>query len=52
MLLDMSEDTADRHRDLEQLLQRLVWLMPNALFITSGCNRLQRGDPALHGQVG
>ena len=28
VLLDTWEDTADRHRDLERLLQRLVWLMP------------------------
>ncbi|MEV8529254.1 ATP/GTP-binding protein [Streptomyces sp. NPDC052000] len=51
VLLDTWEDTADRHRDLERLLQRLVWLMPNAFFIISGRNRLQWGDPALHGQL-
>ncbi|MFK0223936.1 hypothetical protein ACIQWN_37885 [Streptomyces vinaceus] len=28
VLLDTFEDTADRHRDFERLLQRLVWLMP------------------------
>ncbi|MFC4955650.1 ATP/GTP-binding protein [Streptomyces mauvecolor] len=51
VLLDTWEDTADRHRDLERLLQRLVWLLPNALFVISGRNRLQWGDPALHGQL-
>ncbi|WP_157531805.1 MULTISPECIES: hypothetical protein [unclassified Kitasatospora] len=25
--MDTFEDTDDRHRDLERLLQRLVWLM-------------------------
>ncbi|WP_328380614.1 ATP/GTP-binding protein (plasmid) [Streptomyces sp. NBC_00440] len=51
VLLDTWEDTADRHRDLERLLQRLVWLLPSALFVISGRNRLQWGDPALHGQL-
>ncbi|MFJ7209449.1 ATP/GTP-binding protein [Streptomyces sp. NPDC098789] len=51
ILLDTFEDTADRHRDLERLLQRLVWLMPNAFFIVAGRSRLQWADPALHGQL-
>ncbi|MCO8308779.1 ATP/GTP-binding protein [Streptomyces sp. RKCA744] len=51
ILLDTFEDTADRHRDLERLLQRLVWLMPNCFFVISGRNRLQWADPALHGQL-
>ncbi|MEV3926453.1 MULTISPECIES: hypothetical protein [Actinomycetes] len=51
VLLDTWEDTADRHRDLERLLQRLVWLLPNVLFVISGRNRLQWGDPSLHGQL-
>ncbi|MFD9795510.1 ATP/GTP-binding protein [Streptomyces sp. NPDC059070] len=51
VLLDTFEDTADRHRDLERLVQRLVWLMPNVLFIISGRNRLAWADPALHGQL-
>ncbi|MEV5138924.1 ATP/GTP-binding protein [Streptomyces syringium] len=51
VLLDTFEDTADRHRDLERLLQRLVWLMPNAFFILAGRSRLQWADPALHGQL-
>lgn len=42
VLLDSFEDTGDRtHRDLERLLQRVVWLMPNVLFVItgrSGCN--------------
>ncbi|WP_328512768.1 ATP/GTP-binding protein (plasmid) [Streptomyces sp. NBC_00376] len=51
ILLDTFEDTADRHRDLERLLQRLVWLMPNCFFVISGRSRLQWADPALHGQL-
>ncbi|MFJ3637544.1 ATP/GTP-binding protein [Streptomyces sp. NPDC090112] len=51
ILLDTFEDTADRHRDLERLLQRLVWLMPNSFFVIGGRSRLQWADPALHGQL-
>ncbi|MFD8625221.1 tol-pal system YbgF family protein [Streptomyces hygroscopicus] len=51
ILLDTFEDTADRHRDFERLLQRLVWLMPNCFFVISGRSRLQWADPALHGQL-
>ncbi|MFC8015616.1 ATP/GTP-binding protein [Streptomyces cinereoruber] len=51
ILLDTFEDTADRHRDLERLLQRLVWLMPNCFFVISGRSRLQWADPALHGAL-
>ncbi|MFE7112870.1 ATP/GTP-binding protein [Streptomyces sp. NPDC057575] len=51
ILLDTFEDTADLHRDLERLLQRLVWLMPNCFFVISGRSRLQWADPALHGQL-
>ncbi|MGP3691077.1 ATP/GTP-binding protein [Streptomyces sp. IBSNAI002] len=51
VLLDTFEDTADRHRDLERLLQRLVWLAPNVFFVVAGRSRLQWADPALHGQL-
>ncbi|MER7050109.1 ATP/GTP-binding protein [Streptomyces jumonjinensis] len=51
VLLDTFEETADRHRDLERLLQRLVYLMPNVLFVISGRSRLAWADPALHGQL-
>ncbi|WP_329625956.1 ATP/GTP-binding protein (plasmid) [Streptomyces sp. NBC_01255] len=51
VLLDTFEDTADRHRDLERLLQRLVWLMPGTFFILAGRSRLQWADPALQGQL-
>ncbi|MGW1520810.1 ATP/GTP-binding protein [Streptomyces sp. NPDC002287] len=51
VLLDTFEDTADRHRDFERLLQRLVWLMPNAFFVIGGRSRLPWADPALHGQL-
>ncbi|MEU3774309.1 ATP/GTP-binding protein [Streptomyces sp. NPDC032472] len=51
VLLDTFEDTADRHRDFERLLQRLVWLMPNVFFVIGGRSRLQWADPALHGQL-
>ncbi|MFI8769457.1 ATP/GTP-binding protein [Streptomyces sp. NPDC053792] len=52
VLLDTFEDTGSRtHRDLERLLQRLVWLMPNAFFIVTGRGRLQWADPTLQGQL-
>ncbi|WP_438453080.1 hypothetical protein [Streptomyces asiaticus] len=51
ILLDTFEDTGDRHRDTERLLQRLVWLMPNAFFVIAGRNRLAWADPALQGQL-
>ncbi|MEU1668522.1 ATP/GTP-binding protein [Streptomyces sparsogenes] len=51
VLLDTFEDTADRHRDFERLLQRLVWLLPNVFFVIGGRSRLQWADPAFHGQL-
>ncbi|MFD8549403.1 ATP/GTP-binding protein [Streptomyces sp. NPDC059649] len=52
ILLDTFEDTGDRtHRDLERLLQRVVWLMPNAFFVITGRSRLQWADEALQGQL-
>nr|WP_285544087.1 ATP/GTP-binding protein [Streptomyces lavendulae] len=52
ILLDTFEDTGTRsHRDLERLLQRLVWLTPGAFFIVTGRGRLQWADPALEGQL-
>jgi hypothetical protein len=52
VLLDTFEDIGDRvHRDLERLIQRVVWLMPNVLFIITGRNRLQWDDPKLEGQL-
>jgi len=52
VLLDTWEDVGDRtHRDLERLLQHIVWLMPNTLFVVTGRNRLQWADPGLAGQL-
>ncbi|MFE4540262.1 ATP/GTP-binding protein [Streptomyces scopuliridis] len=51
ILLDTFEDTGDRHRDFERLLQRLVWLMPNTFFVIGGRSRLPWADTALHGQL-
>ncbi|MFF4534228.1 ATP/GTP-binding protein [Streptomyces sp. NPDC001407] len=51
VLLDTFEDTGDRHRDFERLLQRLVWLMPQTFFVIGGRSRLPWADPALHGQL-
>ncbi|MEU5161189.1 ATP/GTP-binding protein [Streptomyces sp. NPDC020875] len=52
ILLDTFEDTGDRtRRDFERLLQRVVWLMPNAFFVITGRSRLPWADPALHGQL-
>lgn len=52
ILMDTFEEVSDRtHRDLERLVQRVVWLMPNALFVVTGRNRLQWDDAALEGQL-
>ncbi|WP_331761928.1 ATP/GTP-binding protein [Streptomyces sp. NBC_01546] len=52
ILLDTFEDVGDRtHRDLERLIQRVAWLMPNAYFIVTGRSRLQWADSALQGQL-
>lgn len=52
ILLDTFEETGDRtHRDLERLIQRIVWLLPNAFFVITGRARLQWADSALQGQL-
>ncbi|MFC9654001.1 MULTISPECIES: ATP/GTP-binding protein [unclassified Streptomyces] len=52
ILFDTFEDVGDRtNRDLERLLQRVVWLMPNVMFVITGRNRLQWADEALSGQL-
>ncbi|MCO6003390.1 hypothetical protein NE236_00160 [Actinoallomurus purpureus] len=52
ILLDTFEDVGDRtHRDFERLIQRMAWLMPNALFVITGRNRLQWDDTRLEGQL-
>ncbi|MER6502324.1 hypothetical protein ABT218_23835 [Streptomyces sp. NPDC001455] len=52
VLLDAFEDTGDRtHHDLERLLQRVVWLMPNAFFVITDRSRFQRADEGPQGQL-
>ncbi len=52
VLLDTFEDVGDRtHRDVERLIQRMMWLMPNVLFVVTGRNRLQWDDERLEGQL-
>ncbi|MFJ9026830.1 ATP/GTP-binding protein [Streptomyces sp. NPDC102259] len=52
VLLDTFEDIGDRtRRDLERLIQRTVWLMPNAFWVITGRSRLQWADTALQGQL-
>ncbi|MFI1585648.1 ATP/GTP-binding protein [Embleya sp. NPDC020630] len=52
ILFDGWEEIGDRtHRDLERLLQRVVWLMPAAFFVITGRSRLQWADHALQGQL-
>ncbi|MFF9569860.1 ATP/GTP-binding protein [Streptomyces sp. NPDC014685] len=52
VLLDTFEDIGDRtHRDLERLLQRVVWLMPNVFFVITGRSRLQWAQEGLQGQL-
>jgi hypothetical protein len=46
VLLDIFEEiTARSTRDMERWLQRSVFLMPNALFVITGRNRLDWADP-------
>ncbi|MFD6401279.1 hypothetical protein [Nocardia sp. NPDC060249] len=48
VLLDTFEDIAERgNRKNERLINRLVWLMPNVLFVVTGRNRLQWDDARL-----
>ncbi|MDX3589100.1 ATP/GTP-binding protein [Streptomyces europaeiscabiei] len=52
VLLDTFEDIGDRtRRDLERLIQRTVWLMPNAFWVITGRSRVQWADVALQGQL-
>ncbi|MFG2472274.1 ATP/GTP-binding protein [Streptomyces canus] len=52
VLLDTFEDIGDRTlRDLERLIQRTVWLLPNAFWVITGRSRLQWADLALQGQL-
>ncbi|MER6075901.1 hypothetical protein ABT187_45580 [Streptomyces sp. NPDC001817] len=52
IMLDTFEDIGDlTRRDLERLIQRTVWLMPNAFWVITGRSRLQWADPALQGQL-
>jgi len=52
VLLDTFEDLGNRNdRERERLIQRLIWLMPNALFIVTGRNRLQWDDDRLDDEL-
>ncbi|MGW2748091.1 ATP/GTP-binding protein [Streptomyces sp. NPDC001450] len=52
ILFDAFEEVGDRtHREFEQLLQRIVWLMPNAFFVITGRDRLQWAEDGLQGQL-
>lgn len=51
--IDTFEDVArGAHRNFERLVQRLVWLMPNVLFVISGRNRLEWAELTSAGEVG
>jgi hypothetical protein len=52
VFLDTFEDVArGEERRFERLMNRLVWLMPNVLFIFSTRNRLDWGDASAEGQL-
>nr|WP_240929382.1 ATP/GTP-binding protein [Streptomyces coryli] len=52
VLLDTFEEVGDRtHRELERLIQHVVYLMPNTMFVITGRDRLQWADAALSGQL-
>jgi hypothetical protein len=45
VFLDTFEEIGTRtNRELERLVQRMVWLMPNAFFVVTGRNRLDWDD--------
>jgi hypothetical protein len=48
VFIDTFEQVGNRsNRDLERLIQRMVWLMPNVLFVVTGRNRLDWDDSRL-----
>ncbi|MEU5234609.1 ATP/GTP-binding protein [Streptomyces anulatus] len=52
VLFDSFEEVGSRTvRDFERLLQRIVYLMPNAFFVITGRDRLQWADEGLQGQL-
>jgi hypothetical protein len=52
IFLDTFEDvTHGEQRRFERLMNRLVWLMPNVLFVVSTRNRLDWGDGSAAGQL-
>jgi hypothetical protein len=52
VFIDTYEDIAARgDRRFERPLQRAVWLMPNALFVITGRNRLDWADPDIAGSL-
>lgn len=52
VFVDTYEDvTRGGNRQFERFLQRLVWLMPNVLFVVSGRNRLDWAEPTSSGEV-
>lgn len=52
VFLDTFEDVAHgEQRRLERLLNRLIWLMPNVLFVISTRNRLDWAEEATSGQL-
>jgi tetratricopeptide (TPR) repeat protein len=52
IFMDTFEDVAGgTNRNFEKLLQRLIWLMPNVLFVISGRNRLNWAEPSSAGDV-
>jgi acyl carrier protein phosphodiesterase len=53
VFMDTFEDVSqEANRNFEQLLQRLIWLMPNVLFVISGRNRLDWAEVTSAGKVG
>ncbi len=52
VFLDTFEDVLHgEQRRFERLMNRLVWLMPNVLFVVSSRNRIDWGDPNVAGRL-
>jgi hypothetical protein len=52
VFVDTFEDVGgESHRTFERLLNRLIWLMPNVLFVICGRNRLDWAEASAGGEI-
>lgn len=51
VFLDTFENVGRTNRELERLIQRVIWLMPNTFFVITGRNRVDWNDRQLADQL-